>query len=66
VTHGVLIENGKEAQLVNGVVIAGNFQELFRDGVETIGNDLRNSVGMGNVSVSSPTVKLAELTIAGK
>lgn len=66
VTHGVLIENGKEAQLVNGVVIAGNFQELFRDGVETISNDLRNSVGMGNVSVSSPTVKLAELTIAGK
>jgi len=31
-----------------------------------ISNDLRNSVGMGNVSVSSPTVKLAELTIAGK
>lgn len=65
VTHGFLIENGKETQPVNGVIIAGNFHELLRDGVEMIGNDLRSSMGVG-VSTYSPTVKLAQLTIAGK
>lgn len=65
VTHGFLIENGQETQPVNGVIIAGNFHELLRDGVEMIGNDLRSSMGVG-VSTYSPTVKLAQLTIAGK
>jgi len=65
VTHGLLIENGKATQPVNGVVIAGNFHELLMSGVEMIGNDPRNSIGAG-VSTYSPTVRLAQLTIAGK
>jgi len=65
VTHGFLIENGKETEPVNGVIIAGNFHELLMGGVEMIGNDVRNSMGIGG-SVYSPTIKLSELTIAGK
>jgi PmbA protein len=66
VTHGFLIENGKETQPVNGVIIAGNFHELLKGGVEMIGDDVRNSMGMAGVSIYSPTVKIAQLTIAGK
>lgn len=65
VTHGFLIINGKETEPVNGVIIAGNFHELLMGGVEMIGNDVRNSMGIGE-SVYSPTIKLSELTIAGK
>jgi PmbA protein len=66
VTHGFLIQSGREAQPVNGVIISGNFFELFKGGVEMIGNDPRSSVGMAGVSVYSPTVKLSQLTVAGK
>jgi PmbA protein len=66
VTHGFLIENGKETQPVSGVIIAGNFHELLMSGVEMIGNDVRNSIGTTGMGVYSPTVKFAQLTIAGK
>jgi PmbA protein len=66
VTHGFLIENGEQTLPVNGVVLAGNFHELLRGGVELIGNDVRSNVALGGASVYSPTVKLAELTVAGK
>ena len=57
---------GSEGKLVlRQPIIAGNLHELLRDGVEMIGNDLRSSMGVG-VSTYSPTVKLAQLTIAGK
>jgi PmbA protein len=65
VAQGFLIENGVEAQPVNGVVIAGNFYELLKEGVEVLGSDVGNSVGTG-VNIYSPTVKLAQLTIAGE
>lgn len=61
VTHALLIEDGKLTQPIKGVVIAGNFWELLKDGFEAIGKDLRNSG-----RIYSPSVKLAELTIAGK
>jgi PmbA protein len=61
VTHGYLIKNGELKEPIKGVVISGNFYELLKSGIETIGNDLRNS--MQNYS---PTVKLTELTIAGE
>ena len=61
VTHGYLVENGELTEPIKGVVISGNFYEILKDGIEIIGNDLRNS--MQNYS---PTVKLAQLTIAGK
>ncbi|UCE44065.1 MAG: TldD/PmbA family protein, partial [Candidatus Bathyarchaeota archaeon] len=61
VTHGYLIENGELAKPVKGVVISGNFYEILKDGIAIIGNDLRNS-GQNY----SPTVKLSQLTVAGK
>jgi PmbA protein len=61
VTHGYLVRNGELTQPIKGVVISGDFYELLKNGIDLIGNDLRNS--MQNYS---PTVKLAELTIAGK
>jgi PmbA protein len=61
ITHGYLIENGELTEPTKGVVISGNFYELLRNGIEIIGNDLRNSA-----ENYSPTVKLTQLTIAGK
>ncbi len=61
VTHGYLVENGEIKKPVKGVIISGNFYELLKGGIEIIGEDLRNSGGN-----YSPTVKIAELTIAGK
>jgi len=42
-------------------IISGNFYEILKDRIELIGNDLRN-----NMQNYSPTVKLKEITIAGK
>ena len=61
VTHGTLIKNGEPKTNIRGAVISGNFYEILRNGVETIGNDTRN---MG--PYYSPTIKLYGLTIAGK
>lgn len=61
VTHGYLIENGKLTQPIKGVIISGNFYEILKNGIEILGNDLKN-----NMQCYSPTVKLAQLTIAGK
>jgi PmbA protein len=59
-THGYLIENGELTDPIKGVVISGNFYELLKGGME-LGSDLRNSF-----HYYSPTVKLTQLTIAGK
>lgn len=61
VTHGYLVENGELAEPIKGVVISGNFYEVLRNGIEMIGNDLRN-----REQFYSPTVKLTQLTIAGE
>jgi PmbA protein len=61
VTHGYLIEEGELTKPVKGVVLAGNYHEVLKEGFETIGNDLRNS---GNFY--SPTVKIHKLTVAGE
>ena len=61
ITHGYLIENGELTKPIKGVVISGNFYEILKNRVELIGNDLRN-----NMQNYSPTVKLSEITIAGK
>ena len=61
VTHGYLVKNNELTEPVKGVVISGNFYELLKDGIEIIGNDQRNSS-----QNYSPTVKLTQLTIAGK
>lgn len=61
VTHGYLVKENELTEPVKGVVISGDFYELLKDGIEIIGNDLRNSR-----QNYSPTVKLTQLTIAGK
>jgi PmbA protein len=56
---GFWIENGELAYPVEEITIAGNLKDMWM-GVEAIGNDL---VFRGRVA--SPTVKIAEMTVAG-
>ena len=60
VTHGHLVENGELSQPVKGVVLAGNFLDIIKRGIEVVGSDVKQSGG-----VYSPTVKISKLTIAG-
>ncbi len=61
ITHGYLVEKGELAEPVKGLVISGNFFDLLKKGVKSIGNDLKNSG-----EDYSPTVELAGLTVAGE
>jgi PmbA protein len=56
---GFWIENGELAYPVEEITIAGNLKRMFA-GIESLGNDL---VFRGRIA--SPTIKLAEMTIAG-
>ncbi len=53
------IENGELAYPVEEITIAGNLTQMFQR-IEMIGNDLRF-----RSRVVSPTIKIAEMTIAG-
>lgn len=61
ITHGYIIENGKFTQPIKGMVFSGDFYEILRKRIEIIGNDSANYA-----QNYSPTVKVTELTIAGK
>jgi carbonic anhydrase len=54
-----MIENGELAYPVEEITIAGNLKQMYAN-IETIGTDL---VFRGRIA--SPTVKLAEMTLAG-
>ncbi len=56
---GMWIEDGELAYPVQEITIAGNLKDMFMS-IEMIGNDL-----VWRSSVVSPTVKIAEMTIAG-
>jgi PmbA protein len=56
---GLWIENGELAYPVEEITIAGNLKQMFQD-VEMIGNDLEF-----RGRIASPTLKIAEMTIAG-
>ena len=56
---GFWIENGELTFPVEEITIAGNLKDMWQ-GVEAIGNDL---VFRGRIA--SPTVKIAEMTVAG-
>jgi PmbA protein len=56
---GFWIENGELAYPVEEITIAGNLKRMYAN-IETIGSDL---VFRGRIA--SPTIKLAEMTIAG-
>ena len=56
---GIWIENGELAYPVQEITIAGNLKDMIA-GVEMIGNDLN-----WRSSTVAPTIKIAEMTIAG-
>jgi len=56
---GFWIENGELAYPVEEVTIAGNLKQIFEQ-IEVIGNDLEFRGRM-----ASPTIKIAEMTVAG-
>jgi PmbA protein len=57
---GMWIEDGEIAYPVQEITVAGNLKEMFL-GIELIGNDLH-----WRSSVAAPTIKIAEMTIAGE
>ncbi len=57
---GIWIEDGELAYPVQEITIAGNLKEMFM-AIEMVGNDLS-----WRSSVASPTLKLAEMMIAGE
>jgi PmbA protein len=57
---GLWVEGGRVAYPVAEVTIAGNLEGILR-GVEAVGNDLDF-----RTSVCGPTIKVAELTVAGE
>jgi PmbA protein len=61
VTHGYLIEDGEISIPVKGLVIAGNFYDIIKSEITSIGNDTASNSG-----IYSPTVKIAKLSVAGK
>ena len=56
---GMWIENGEFAYPVEEITIAGNLKDMYRS-IEVIGNDLRF-----RSRVACPTIKVAEMTVAG-
>lgn len=58
--NGIWIENGELAYPVHEITIAGNVLEMFKN-IEAIGND-----PITTSPVSSPTLKIASMMVAGK
>ncbi|MEA2626821.1 MAG: PmbA protein [Candidatus Binatota bacterium] len=56
---GLWIENGRLAHPVHEVTIAGNLLEMFRS-IELVGNDLEF-----RSTITAPTLKIAQMTVAG-
>lgn len=57
---GLWIENGELSYPVEGVTIAGNLREVFRN-ISAVGNDM-----VFRSSVASPTLRIDGMTIAGR
>lgn len=58
---GFYIKDGKKDYPVEQITVAGNFFNLLKD-IEEVGNDLKFPMS----SVGSPSVKISELSVAGK
>jgi PmbA protein len=56
---GLWIENGEFTYPVEEITIAGNLKEMFQN-IEMVGNDLEM-----RGRIASPTVKIAQMTVAG-
>ncbi|MFM7841796.1 MAG: metallopeptidase TldD-related protein, partial [Nitrospira sp.] len=57
---GFWIENGELAYPVEEITVAGNLKQIFQD-IELIGNDLQF-----RGRIACPTLKIREMTVAGK
>jgi PmbA protein len=58
---GFYIKDGKKDYPVEQITVAGNFFNLLKD-IEELGNDLKFPMS----SIGSPSVKISELSVAGK
>ena len=58
---GFYVEDGKKSYPIEQITVAGNFFELLKI-IEDVANDLKFPMS----SVGSPSVKVKELSIAGK
>ena len=58
---GFYIENGKKSYPVEQITIAGNYFNMLKD-IEEVGNDLKFPMS----SIGSPSVKIKEISLAGK
>lgn len=58
--QGYLVENGKKAQPVEQVTVAGNFFDVLKN-IVAVGSDLKFPGGVG-----SPSVWVKEISLAGK
>jgi PmbA protein len=56
---GIWIENGALTYPVEEVTIAGNLKDMFKN-IEMVGNDLQM-----RSRISSPTIKISKMTVAG-
>jgi PmbA protein len=61
ITHGHLVENGKLTKTIKGMVFSGDFYQILAKGIEAVGTDISNYG-----QIYSPSVKIAEITVAGK
>ena len=58
---GFYIKDGKKSYPVEQITIAGNFFSMLKD-IEAVGSDLKFPMS----SIGSPSVKIKEISIAGK
>lgn len=58
---GFYIKNGKKSYPVEQITIAGNYFGMLKD-IEEVGNDLKFPMS----SIGSPSIKIKEISIAGK
>jgi PmbA protein len=61
VTYGELIEDGEFKGVVRGVVVSGNFYNLFKDNIEGLSRELDNVY-----NVYTPAVMLRDVTVSSK
>lgn len=61
ITHAYAIRNGGVINPVKNGVISGDFYEMFKDGLEAVGNDVKQYF-----RVSAPSLKLVNVLIASK
>lgn len=65
VAKGFLIRDGKRAEPVELITIAGNFYQMLKD-VLAVGNDLRFGFPNGAGQIGAPSVYIRELNVSGE